>query len=122
MSAIIRCKSKMTSQKFLLLALAKLHVLSEHITSTDKGVMVSRDYHKGMMGVRYYKFGDSKVYESSYDVDDTRKLNAKAEGKTFTGDVAQWYNALIVKDTLKKQGFMPTVKRVGGKLRVYAQA
>ena len=122
MSAIVRCKSKMKSKKFLLAALRKVKVQDEHLTEMgNDAVNINRAFHSGRASVSYSKIKDG-TYTCRYDSDDTYLLNKKVEGKSFTGEVAQWYSALVVKDTLRKQGFMPSIKREGNKLRVYAQA
>jgi hypothetical protein len=112
----------MKNKKFLLAALNKLGVQSEHINEDAilNSITISRRYHNGHRAVRFFK-RESDVYTCMYDSDDTQRLNAQVEGQSFTSEVSQWYTALVAKDSLRRQGFMTSIKRVGDKLRVYAQ-
>lgn len=123
MSAVVRCRSKMTSKHFLLNALRKINVPDELIVEgRGDNVKIDRRFHSGSREVVYSKSRDADEYICQYSPSDSYALQKMVDAASFTGAVEQWYNALVVKDTLKKQGFMPSIKKVGDKLRVYAMS
>jgi hypothetical protein len=112
----------MTQKKYVLEALRKISVPDNFITTSGDTITIDRNYHRGYRSASFTRAGEGP-YTMSTDSSDRRKLNQKVGGKNFTKTVEQWYNAAIVEDSLRAQGFFPSVaEEKDGSLRVYAQA
>jgi len=121
MSALVTCKSKMTKKKFVVAALEQLEIAKNFIKEQpNDGVSVDRSYFRGYRDITFTKPQDG-TYTIKFDSDDRRKIAAKVGVKDFQKSVHQWYDALVVKDTLTDQGFFPIIQKEGEKLRVVAQ-
>ena len=138
MSALITCKTKMKHKSHLISGLTMLGVTKDLIMTADgpekltlKGynktaevdVLIEKlKYHRGYGDVGFLKNEEGTFDCLVDDLDDVGSLARAAGVQKFSDAVAQYYSASVLKKTLKAQGFMPVVKKDGGKIRVLATA
>jgi len=124
MSALVRCKSKMTDKAYLISALKQLAVpdtaIKDSFTGDTSRIGIAKSWHNGTWGqAEYVKGPQSKTYTLTASTEANRALDNKVGG-SFNNQVQQWYAALKVQDTLTAQGLYPTVQKEQGRIKVIA--
>lgn len=138
MSALIKCKTKMKHLNHVVSGLVMLGVAKDIIETSDgsdklklKGYNKTADvdilikklkYHNGYGDVGFARNKEGTFDCLVDDIDDRGSLARKAGVDKFSDAVSQYYSASVIKQTLKAQGFIPVVKKEGGKIRVLATA
>lgn len=138
MSALMTCRSCMTSEKGILRALKQLGVPEEHIevalgealklkgygrqTENVEILIPNNKWHNGYSDFGFGRTNGSKEYNMYVDdMDDVGALaNAAGVKGKFSESVTEWYTAFMAKDALKKMGGIASIKREGEKLVVVA--
>ena len=138
MSALVICKTQMKHISLIISGLTMLGVakdLIETSTGTSKlelqgysktaevDILIQKlKYHRGYGDVGFAQNEDGTFDCLVDDMDDVGTLARMAGVEKFSDAVSQYYSASVIKQTLRSQGFVPVVKKDGGKIRVLATA
>ena len=140
MSALITCESQMKNRKELIAALEQIGVPSKVIRTSSgdeklnlqgygrqKGevdvLIKNAEFHNGYGDVGFNKNSAGTFDVLVDDLDDVGALKRKVKApKSFTASLKQHYSALVVAASLRKQGFFPSIKQDGTKLKVVARS
>lgn len=138
MSALVKCKTQMKHMNHIVSGLTMLGVAKDIIETapgTEKlklqgysktaevDVLIQKlKYHRGYGDVGFAK-NEKKTFDCLVDdLDDVGSLARMVGVDKFSDAVSQYYNASVIKQTLKAQGFIPVVKKENGKIRILAAA